>query len=116
MSVGYAAMAAEIAALPRRDTRRADLIRLSDRLLEALEELNLAAYPVPPHQPEDSGRKVVLLPVDAAEAVNGLLVEVNLQPRPYRVWTTADGLDAIYAAQRCLFGQPDDEDAAEDEP
>lgn len=105
--MSIAATAAEIAPLPERD-RRADLVRLSDRLLEAVEEVNLAAYPVPPAQPVEGGRRAPRMPAGLVEAVNQLLVEVELQPRWLR--TTAEGLDAIWAVQRPLFGQPDDEE------
>jgi len=92
--MSYAATAAEIAALPQPDTQRADLVRLSDALLDRIEQLNLA----------DTAR----LPAEVAETANQVLVETDLLPR----WlhSTAGALEAVYAAQRCLFGQGDEEE------
>lgn len=102
----YAASTEEILAVPKPDTRHADLVRVSDRLLHQLEALNLAAYaPHLPEQPDPGPRRVVALPPYLAHAINELLVEVGLPAR--RMWNTTQGLEGVWAAQRRLFGQPD---------
>ena len=119
MSVGYVAVANEILASgPGAERRREQagrrLVRRGDELLRRLEQLNLNAYtPARPEQPVDGGRRIVRLPADLAQDVNDLLVEVGLAVR--RLRTTADGLDAVWAAQRRLLGQPGEEED-EDQP
>ncbi len=112
----YAATTQEIAAVPKPDTRHADLVRLSDRLLHQLEALNLAAYaPHLPEQPEPGPRRVVAVPPHQAQGINELLVEVGLPVRQMR--NTTQALERVWAAQRRLFGQPDTEnDDLEDQP
>ena len=114
MSVGYGAVADEIVAngpgaARRRELAHRRLVRRGDELLRRLEQLNLDAYtPGRPEQRVDGGRRVVRLPADLAQDVNDLLgVEVGLVVR--RLRTTADGLDAVWAAQRRLLGQPDED-------
>jgi len=52
----YAATAQGIMAMPKPDTRHADLVRRSDVLLHRLEKLNLDAYrPYRPEQPPVGG-------------------------------------------------------------
>jgi hypothetical protein len=112
VSVGYVAVADEILASGpgaerRPELARRRLVRRGDELLRRLEQLNLDAYtPARAEQPEDGGRRVVRLPADLAQDVNDLRVEVGLAVR--RLRTTADGLDAIWAAQRRVLGQPDE--------
>jgi len=114
MSVGYGAVADEIlangpGAERHREPGRRTLVRRGDDLLRRLEQLNLEAYtPARPAQPVVGDRRVVRLPPDLAQAVNNLLAEVGLAVR--RLRTTADGLDAVWAAQRRLLGQPDEEE------
>jgi hypothetical protein len=92
----------------RSDERR-DLIQRSDGLLRTLEQLNVDAYlPYRPEQPVKGGRKIVRLPPDLAQDLNELLTAVGLNMR--RLRTTADALEAVWAAQRRIFGQPEDED------
>ena len=109
----YAATAQGIMAMPKPDTRHADLVRRSDVLLHRLEKLNLDAYrPYRPEQPPvGSVRKVVAVPAELAQAVNQLRMEVGLEPR--RLRTTSEALEAVWAAQRRLFGQPDQEEEEE---
>jgi len=111
----YAATAQEIMAMPKPDTRHADRVRRSDVLLHRLEKLNLDAYrPYRPEQPPVGGvRKVVAVPAELAQAVNQLRMEVGLEPR--RLRTTSEALEAVWAAQRRLFGQPDQEEGEEEE-
>ncbi len=102
----YAATTQEILAVPKPDTRHADLVRLSDRLLHQLEALNLSAYqPYRPDQPVPGHRRVVELPPYLAQAITELLVEVGLPVR--RMRNTTQALEGVWAAQRRLFGQPD---------
>jgi len=76
--MSYASAVAEILAVsPRRDHRK-ELIRRSDALLHQLEQLNIDAYlPARPEQPVRGGRRIVRLPANLAQAVNGLLAEVG---------------------------------------
>ena len=113
MSAGYAATAEPVAAVTGADTRREELVRLSDRLLEAIAELNLAAYPVPPAQPMDGGRRTVELPAGLTEAVNHLLVEAVWTPLAAHHGRRPGG---PLRRQRRLFGQNDEEDDEEDRP
>jgi hypothetical protein len=109
----YAATTQEILAVPKPDTRHADLVRLSDRLLRQLEALNLAAYaPHLPEQPVPGHRRVVELPPYLRRAINQLRLEVGLPVR--RMRNTTQGLEGVWAAQRRLFGQPDIEDEEEE--
>ena len=48
------------------------------------------------------------MPAELAQAVNQLRIEVGLEPR--RLHTTSEALEAVWAAQRRLFGQPDQEE------
>ncbi len=94
--------------MPKPDTRHADLVRRSDVLLHRLEKLN----PYRPEQPPVGGvRKVVAVPAGLAQAVNQLRIEVGLGSR--RLRTTSEALEAVWAAQRRLFGQPDQEEEEE---
>lgn len=102
-----------LAARPRGD-RRKELIRRSDELLHQLEQLNVDAYlPVRPEQPVRGGRRVVRLPAALVQAVNELLAEVGLQV--CQLWTTTEALDAVWTAQRRIFGQSDEEDEEEED-
>ena len=53
------------------------------------------------------------MPAELAQAVNQLRIEVGLEPR--RLRTTSEALEAVWAAQRRLFGQPDQEEEEEEE-
>ena len=112
--MGYVAVADEIlASRPgaerRRELARRRLVRRGDELLRRLEQLNLDAYtPARPEKRVDGGRRIVRLPAGLAHDVNDLLGEVGLAVR--RLRTTTDGLDAVWAAQRRLLGQPDEDD------
>jgi hypothetical protein len=104
--VSYASAVADMTAVGPRNNRRRLLIRRSDALLHRLEQLNVDAYlPARPEQHVRGGRKMVPLPAGMAQAVNELLVSVGLPAS--RLRTTTDALEAIWAAQRRILGQPE---------
>ena len=107
---GYARAVAEMSQVmtPRRERRR-QLIRRSDALLHQLEQVNVEAYrPYRPEPPVRGGRRIVRLPAELAQVVNELLTTVGLPVR--RLRTTTEALEAVWAAQRRILGQPDEDE------
>ena len=97
-----------MAARTLRGEERRDLIRRSDALLRTVEQLKVDAYlPYRPEQPVRGGRKVVKLPVNVAQDVNELLTDDGLHVR--RLRTTTDALEAVWAVQRRILGQPEED-------
>jgi hypothetical protein len=110
----YAELRQQILELGYRPPDHRQLVARSDKLLSLVEQENLRAYA---HLP-GRGRQLlavdmepVPLPPAMASAINQLLADVALPPRPLPI--TRDALAAIYHAQAVLLGSGDD--TAEDD-
>ena len=97
----YVATSAEIAAQRPRPDRWRELVRLSDRLLAELEELNWSTYR---DREQSLGFERVPLPGALARRINELLVQAGQEGKLRRLRSTADALAAVFHAQGRLFG------------
>ena len=97
----------QLLSIPLRIDRRRELVRMSDALVAACEDRNLAAYPV-----GSVSRAIPVVPISRrlSRAINDLRAEVGL-PR-VKLDTTAAALAALFEAQAVILGVQEEEEEA----